>query len=61
MLAHTIMQGFTNKEKKGIPCFELRLDFIDTEELDTIIQAIDKANQYGDAIHWHIVIDHEYI
>jgi 3-dehydroquinate dehydratase len=61
MLANTIMKGFTNKEKKGVPCFELRLDFIDTEELDTIIEAIDKANQYGDAINWLITINHEYL
>jgi hypothetical protein len=61
MLANTIMKGYTNKEKKGIPSFELRLDCIDTSELDTLIDAIDKANQFGDAIHWHIIIDHEYI
>jgi hypothetical protein len=61
MLANTIMQGYTNKEKKGRPCFELRLDCIDTSELDTVIDAIDKANQFGDAIHWTIEIDHEYI
>jgi hypothetical protein len=61
MLANTIMQGYTNKKKEGKPCFELRLDCIDTSELDTLIDAIDKANQFGDAIHWHIIIDHEYI
>jgi hypothetical protein len=61
MLANTIMQGYTNKEKEGRPCFELRLDCIDTSELDTLIDAIDKANQFGDAIHWNIKIDHEYI
>jgi hypothetical protein len=61
MLANTIMQGYTNKDKEGRPCFELRLDFIATEHIDDIIEAIDKANQYGDPIHWSININHEYI
>jgi hypothetical protein len=61
MLADTTMKGWTNKEKEGEPSFSLSLNYIDTEQLDTIIDAIDKANQFGDAIHWTIVIDHEYI
>jgi hypothetical protein len=61
MLANTTMKGWTNKEKEGEPSFILNLNYIDTSELDTIVDAIDKANQFGDAIHWTIVIDHEYI
>jgi len=61
MLANTAMKGWTNKEKEGEPSFILNLNYIDTSELDTIVDAIDKANQFGDAIHWTIVIDHEYI
>ncbi len=61
MLADTKMKGWTNKEKEGNPSFDLILSCIDTSELDTIVDAIDKANQFGDAIHWTIIINHEYI
>jgi hypothetical protein len=61
MLANTTMKGWTDVKKEGEPCFILNLNYIDTSELDTIVDAIDKANQFGDAIHWTIVIDHEYI
>jgi hypothetical protein len=61
MLANTTMKGWTNVKKEGEPSFILNLNYIDTSELDTIVDAIDKANQFGDAIHWTIVIDHEYI
>jgi hypothetical protein len=61
MLANTTMKGWTDVKKEGEPSFILNLNYIDTSELDTIVDAIDKANQFGDAIHWTIVIDHEYI
>lgn len=61
MLANTTMKGWCNPKKEGEPSFNLNLNYIDTSELDTIVDAIDKANQFGDAIHWTIVIDHEYI
>jgi hypothetical protein len=55
------MKGWCDPKKEGEPSFSLSLNYIDTSELDTIVDAIDKANQFGDAIHWTIVIDHEYI
>ena len=61
MLSNVNMKGWTDPKKDGEPNFSLNLNYIDTEELDTIIEAIDKANQFGDPIHWTIVIDHEYI
>lgn len=61
MLADVNMKGWTNAEKEDAPSFTLDLTCIDTKEIDTIVDAIDKANQFGDAIHWTIVINHEYI
>jgi hypothetical protein len=61
MLADVNMKGWTNAKKEDDPSFTLDLTCIDTAEIDTIVDAIDKANQFGDAIHWTILINHEYV
>ena len=61
MLADVNMKGYTDVKKKEEPSFTLDLTCIDTVEIDTIVDAIDKANQFGDAIHWTILINHEYV
>jgi hypothetical protein len=60
MLADISMKGWTNREKEDDPAFTLDLMCVDTAEIDTIVDAVDKANQFGDAIHWTILINHEY-
>ena len=61
MLADIIMKGWTNSSKKGNPSFVLDLKCIDTEQIDTVVNSIDMANQFGDSIHWTITINHEFL
>lgn len=62
MLANITFKAYESPNKELTSLLtEFTLEFVDTDSINTITEAIEKAYEYSCPVSWSIDVDHTYI